>query len=133
MLETIINSIKAELEKAGTPNVYSAFDCVPIEKRTGNIFTVVDICAFESSAPIYTLDTAYIPYTAAAALRITAPESCSMTDIYSYYDRYIGTSVAGASGRLSGMTVKFDSNIRRLVMTVKVSLSGIVKAERSVV
>ena len=133
MLETIINSVKSELEKAGATSVYSAFDCVPLEKRAGNIFTVVDICAFESSAPIYSLNTVYVPYTAVAALRITAPENCSMTDIYSYYDRYIGASVTGASGRISGMTVKFDSNIRRLVMTVKVSLSGIIKAERSAV
>lgn len=131
MLGTIINSIKSELEKVGATGVYSAFDNVPLEKRAGNIFTVVDICAFESTAPIYSLDTVYIPYTAAAAIRITAPESCTMTDIYTYYDKYISAAIAGASGNLSGMTVKFDSNIRRLVMTVKVSLSGIIKAERS--
>ena len=130
MLETIISSVKAELEKAGTPNVYSAFDNVPIEKRSGNIYTVVDICSFESSSPIYSLNTVYIPYKAGVSLRITAPESSDMTDIYSYYDRYIGASAAGASGSLSGMTVKYDSNIRRLVMTVKVSLSGIIRAER---
>lgn len=131
MLETIINSVKSELEKSGAANVYSAFDCVPIEKRAGGIFTVVDVCSFESSAPIYTLDTLYIPYKAGVAIKITAPADCSMTDIYSYYDRYIGTSIAGASGKLGGMTVKFDSNIHRLVMTVKVSLSGIIRAERS--
>ena len=50
MLEAIISSVKAELEKSGAAHVYSAFDCIPVGKRTGNIFTVVDIGSFESSS-----------------------------------------------------------------------------------
>lgn len=130
MLETIISTVKAELEKSGVPHVYSAFDCIPAGKRTGNIFTIVDIGSFESSTPIYTLNTVYIPYKAEVSLRITAPEKCSADDIYRYYDSYISTITSGISGRLVGMTVKYDSNIRRLVMTVRISLGGIIRTER---
>ncbi len=132
MLETIINAIKAKLEENGADNVYSAFDNVNMESRSKSIFTVVDISSFESSAPIYSLYTVYIPYKAEAEIKVTAPENCSMTDIYRYYDKFIGTALAGFNGSFKGMTVKFDSNIRRLVLTAKLSLSGIIRLERSV-
>lgn len=135
MLETIINAVKAKLQECGAHPVYSAFDNVPIERRDKGIFTVVDISSFESSAPIYSLYTVYIPYKAETEIRIIAPEHCSMTDIYRYYDKFIGEAAAGLyglNGSLRGMTVKFDSNIRRLVLTAKLSLSGIIRSERSV-
>lgn len=132
MLETIINAIKAKLEENGAVNVYSAFDNAAIESLKKSLFTVVDISAFESSAPIYSLYTVYIPYRAETEIRVTAPEYCSMTHIYRYYDKFIGAAAAGFKGTLKGMTVKFDSNIRRLVLTARLSLSGIIRSERSV-
>lgn len=132
MLETIINAVKARLEENGAEHVYSAFDNVPMESRRRDIFTVVDISSFESSAPIYSLCTVYIPYRAETEIRVTAPEYCSMTDIYRYYDKFIGTAAGGFNGSVKGLTVKFDSNIRRLVLTAKLSLSGIIRSERSV-
>lgn len=132
MLETIINAVKAKLEENGADRVYSAFDNVPMESRKGGIFTVVDISSFESSAPIYSLYMVYIPYRAETEIRVTAPENCSMTDIYRYYDKFIGAAAAGSNGSLKGMTVKFDSNIRRLVLTARLSLSGIIRSERSI-
>lgn len=135
MLETIINAVKAKLEECGAVPVYSAFDNVPAEMRSKEIFTVVDICSFESSAPIYSLYTVYIPYKAETEIRVTAPESCSMTILYRYCDKFIGAAAAGLSGingSINGMTVKYDSNICRLVLTAKLSLSGIIKTERSV-
>lgn len=132
MLETIINAVKAKLEENGAHNVYSAFDNVRMESRSKDIFTVVDISSFESSAPIYSLYTVYIPYKAEMEIKVTAPENCSMTDIYRYYDKFIAASLAGFNGSFKGMTVKFDSNIRRLVLTAKLSFSGIIRLERSV-
>lgn len=135
MLEAIINAVKAKLEECGAHPVYSAFDNVPLERRDRGIFTVADIISFESSAPIYSLCTVYIPYKAEVEIRVTAPENSSMTDIYRYYDKFIGAAAAGLSGlngSLKGMTVKFDSNIRRLVLTAKISLSGIIRSERSI-
>ncbi len=134
MLETIINAVKAKLEECGAAPVCSAFDNIPAERRSKGIFTVVDICSFESSAPIYSLYTIYIPYRAEAEIRVTAPESCSMTELYRYCDKFIGAAAAGLSGMngsIKGMTVKYDSNICRLVLTAKLLLSGIIKTERS--
>lgn len=132
MLETIINAVKAKLEENGAHNVYSAFDNVRMESRSKDIFTVVDISSFESSAPIYSLYTVYIPYKAETEIKVTAPVNCSMTDIYRYYDKFIAAALAGFNGSFKGMTVKFDSNIRRLVLTAKLSFSGIIRLERSV-
>ena len=118
MFETIINAVKESLGEWGFAPVYSAFDNVPAERRSKGFFTVVDICSFESSAPIYSPYTVYIPYMAETEIRVTAPESCSMTEIYRYCDRFIGEAVAGLSGMngsIKGMTVKYDSNICRLV------------------
>ena len=39
--------------------------------------------------------------------------------------------MSGLTCRLTKMSVKFDSNIRRLVLTVKLAASGITKIERS--
>lgn len=135
MLETIIGAVIEKLKECGASPVYSAFNNISIERRGKGIFIVADICSFESSAPIYSLYTVYLPYRAEVEVRVTAPENYSAADIYRYYDRYIGTAVSGMSGlngSLKGMTVRFDSNIRRLVLTAKVALSGIIRSERSV-
>lgn len=92
------------------------------------------ISAFESSAPIYSPYTVYVPFKAEVEINVTAPENYSMVQLYSYYDENISKAVEDMSGltcRLTKMSVKFDSNIRRLVLTVKLAASGITKIERS--
>jgi hypothetical protein len=75
-----------------------------------------------------------VPFKAEVEINVTAPENYSMVQLYSYYDENISKAVEDMSGltcRLTKMSVKFDSNIRRLVLTVKLAASGITKIERS--
>lgn len=134
MLETIINAVKEKLTECGVSPVYSTFENISPERREKGIFTVTDICSFESSAPVYSLYTVYLPYKAEVEIRVTAPENYTAAQLYRYYDKYISTAIAdisGQSGSLRGMTVKFDSNIHRLVLSAKVGLCGIIRTERS--
>jgi len=134
MLRDIIQDIISRLRAQDVTDVYSAFDAKAVERKGKGFFTVVGISAFESSAPIYSPYTVYVPFKAEVEINVTAPEDYSMVQLYGYYDENISKAVEDMSGltcRLTKMSVKFDSNIRRLVLTVKLAASGITKIERS--
>ncbi|WP_028520076.1 hypothetical protein [Ruminococcus flavefaciens] len=134
MLRDIIQDIISRLRAQDVTDVYSAFDAKAVERKGRSFFTVVGISAFESSAPIYSPYTVYVPFKAEVEINVTAPENYSMVQLYGYYDENISKAVEDMSGltcRLTKMSVKFDSNIRRLVLTVKLAASGITKIERS--
>lgn len=134
MLREIIDNIIAKFTENGAEPVYSAFDARAVSKKGGGIFTVVGISSFESSPPIYSPYTVYIPFKSELEISITAPDGYSMVELYDYYDSKIAPTVFELSGltcELSRMSVKFDSNIQRLVMNIRIAASGITKLERS--
>lgn len=133
MLRQIITSAVNALTGAGVPQVYSSFDSIPVERKSRGIFTVVSIGAFESSTPVYSAYTMYLPFKAEIVINITAPEKWSMDKLYTYFDSTTApalTSLAGMTSRISGITIKHDSNIDRFVLSVKLGVSGITKIER---
>ena len=134
MLREIINNIIAKLEAGGVTDVYSAFDAKDIASKAKGIFTVVGIGGFESFSPIYSPYTVFIPFKTDIEMNITAPSKTSVTDIYTFYDEKIEPVISDMSGltcNLSKMSITFDTNIQRLVLTAKLSASGITKTERS--
>lgn len=135
MLREIIDGIIEKLSQKGAAPVYSAFDARAVSRKgNGGIFTVVGISSFEASSPIYSPYTVYIPFKSELEISITAPEGYSLLKIYDYYDEKIAPAVFELSGltcKLSGMSVRSDSNIGRLVMNVRIAASGITKLERS--
>ena len=133
MLKTIINSIIDELEAAEVENVYSAFDAYTIENK-GDIFTVIGIGAFETAAPVYTMAYAYIPFRAEVDISITTPKSMTMDEIYDYYADNIESVLLQMTDMryaLKKMSLKFDSNIQRIVLNIKLETGGMAKLERS--
>ena len=134
MLNDILNSIVLNLRTHGVSPVYSAFDAVDIARKSHDIFTVVGISSFESDSPIFSQYTVFFPFKADIEIKLTAPEKFSLAQIYTYYDTKIEPVVSEMSGltcRLAGLSAKFDSNIQRLVLTVRLKTSGITKLERS--
>ncbi|SHM75007.1 hypothetical protein [Ruminococcus flavefaciens] len=134
MLRDIINDVISKLRACGIDAVYSAFDAADISKKEKELFTVVGIGGFESSTPIYSPSYIYIPFRADIEIRITASKNSSADDIFLFYDENIEPVIADMSGltcSLSKMSIKFDSNIQRLVLTVVLSARGITKTERS--
>ena len=133
MLRELINDITSKLSENGVTPVYSAFDAVPVSRKGSGFFTVVGIGSYESSTPIYSPYTVFLPFRTEIEISITAPENYSMIQLYDYYDEKVGPVVADMSGmtcRLSRMSVKFDSNIQRLVLKAGLSASGITKIGR---
>ena len=134
MLREIIDDIIEKLAEADAAPVYSAFDARSTDSKGRSFFTVVGISGFEASQPIYSPYTVYIPFKTELELNITAPDSCPMEDLYNFYDTKVSPVIFDMSGltcRLSKMSIKFDSSIQRLVLTVKLYASGITKLERS--
>lgn len=134
MLSNIIRTIISELDFGGVENVYSAFDAVSLERKNKGIFTVVGVNSFESSAPIYSQYTIFVPFKAEIGISVTAPESSSLEQLYNYYDEKVSpviNKLSGLSSSIRGMTIKFDSAIHRLVLTAKLLASGITRIERS--
>ena len=134
MLRKLMEETAARLRASGASHVYSAFDAVDIQKKGRSIFPVIDVSSLECSTPIYSLSTIYLPFKAELSLRITAPECWTMEQLYDYFDQYIAPAVEAMSDlncSLRSLTLKPDSNIRRLVMTVKMSAGGIIRTERS--
>lgn len=134
MLKTIISDIINLLTEHGVKEVYSAFDAVDIQRKSKGIFSVAEIRSFSSSVPIYSQNYVYIPFKADISLRITAPESWTMDRLYTYFDELIAPAVKSMSSlnsSINDITIKPDSNIHRLVLTVDFSTAGMIKDERS--
>ena len=133
MLTDVLNSIKNELTDAGVTNVYTIFDAVPIEKKGRDFFTVVGISSFETSSPIYSEFTIFIPFKAEVEIKITARESGELAALYRYYDTKIEpviNQLSNLSSKISRMSLKHDTNINRLVLNAGFSINGIRKIER---
>ena len=134
MLRDIIDSIIEKLAENQVFPVYSAFDGRALDRKGRSFFTVVGISAFESSTPIYSQYMVYLPFKAELELNVTAPDKSSAEELCEYYDNNIAPVILDMSGltcSISKMSLKFDSNIQRLVLTVKLRVSGITKFERS--
>ena len=133
MLRDIIDDIIEKLAENHVYPVYSAFDGRALDRKGREFFTVVGISAFESSTPIYSQYMVYLPFKSELELSVTAPDSSSMEELYEYYDNNIAPVIfdmAGLTCSLSKMSIKFDTNIQRLVLSVKLRVSGITKFER---
>lgn len=134
MLREIIDDIIEKLAENQVSPVYSAFDARALDRKGSSFFTIVGINSFESSQPVYSQYKVYIPFKAEIDITVAAPESCSMTELYSYYDTGIEPVVFDMSGltcTLTKMSVKFDNNIQRLVLSIRIAASGMTSAERS--
>ncbi|MBR4626856.1 MAG: hypothetical protein IKO47_04025 [Ruminococcus sp.] len=134
MLNSIIERVVRELRTYGSDPVYSAFDAESVEKKGKGIYTIVGVEAFESTAPVYSPYVVYIPFRADISVKVTAPPEFPMSRLFDYYS----TKTAVAVGELSGLdcslkklSVKYDSNINRLVLTALLSSGGITRIERS--
>lgn len=134
MINSIISAAAAKLRAHGASPVYSAFDAVPVELKSGGIYTVVGVSSFESSVPIYSLSTIFLPFKAELEIKVTAPKNYSAEQVYEYFAERIAPAAVELSGLgsfLKRIFIKFDSNIDRLVLTAVVSTVGTTKIERS--
>ena len=128
----VINRIKQELIENGTRDVYSAFDAIPVTSK-GGFFTVIVFRNFESLTPIYSKYTIYIPFKAELEITVTSPKDATMEEVYNYYEVKISKvidRICGFTNNISRMSVKSDSNIKRFILSVGLSVEGIQKIER---
>jgi len=134
MLNTIISRIARELRAFGSDPVYSAFDAVPAEKKSKGIYTIVGIESFESTAPVYSPYIVYLPFKADISIKVTAPPEVPLSALYDYYSSKTAVAIGELSGlscTLKKLSVKYDSNISRLVLTAVLTAGGITRIERS--
>lgn len=134
MLKNVISEISLALADKGTKHIYSAFDNIPVNYKGREIFNVVGVESFESSAPIYSQYTVYIPFKAEAVVSVAAPPDYPAEKLYSYFDEHIlpaFESISSLTCSLKKLVIKKDSAIDRLVLKVNFSVSGITRLERS--
>lgn len=134
MLKNVISEISLALADKGAEHIYSAFDNIPVNYKGREIFNVVGVESFESSAPIYSQYTVYIPFKAEAAVSVAAPPDYPAEKLYSYFDEHIlpaFESISSLTCSLKKLVIKKDSAIDRLVLKVNFSVSGITRLERS--
>lgn len=133
MINSIINEVAEKLSQKGVKQVYSAFDAVSVEKKSRDFFTVIGLDTFELQTPIYSEFTVFVPYKAVIDINVTAPERYSMQKLYGYFLDVIKpalTEISGSNCLVRKISMKHDSNINRLVLTAKLSVSGIDRVER---
>lgn len=134
MINSIIQEIIRKLSHNGTIPVYSAFDAVSVERKNRGFFTVVGLSSFELQTPIYSEFTIFVPYKADIDINVTAPENYSMNKLYQYFSDNIKSDIMEISGMnctMKKISMKHDSNINRLVLTARFSVSGMDRLERS--
>lgn len=133
MLKEILSYITDALKEAGARHVYTAFESVPYDRRPKEPYIVVSADTIETSRPVYTEYEIYLPFTAAAAVSVIAPEGMPLREIYDVFDTQVlpATERSGSiSCRLKGVTLKYDSNIKRTVLKASISVTGICRLER---
>ena len=133
MLKDIIDSVIAKFNAHGLNSVYSAFDALPVESKGNDIYSIVGVSEFESSTPIYSLSYIYLPFKTQIEIKITGSKNTSMASLYNYFDTYIQpviNDMADLNCSLKKISVKYDSNIQRLVLAINLSASGMSKFER---
>lgn len=134
MLSKIIKTVSDGLISGGVFPVYNAFDNVLLEKKCKGIFTIVEISSFESSSPIYSPYTVFLPFKAEVTIKATAPQDYPIETLYSFYDEKVSPAInklTGLNGSLKDLSIKYDSNINRLVLSAKLLTSGITRVERN--
>lgn len=131
-MRDLLDLFKEALNDAGNENVYLAFDALPVREK-GRFFTVLGIKSFEASSPVYSQYTVFMPFNAEVEINVYAPESQTMRLLLRHFELYVMPAVdslAGLTTHISRYNMKHDSNLKRLVLTVGVSVSGIRRIER---
>lgn len=134
MLKYIIEQLSAELKDCGVKEVYTAFDNIPADSKGGEPYTVVSVEGFESTAPIYTDSYLYIPFKADACISLVAPRSVTMAQLYDRFDREIlpvVEKIGSMKCTLKNLTMKYDTNMRKTVLKMRLCVSGLSRLERS--
>lgn len=134
MLRTVLDRISQELENSGAENIYTSFDYIPIEKKGKDIFVVAGVENYESSAPIYSEYSIFLPFKSAASISLIAPQSTPMVKLYDYFDSIILPALKNMNSltcSLSDVSMKNDTNINRMVLKARFRVSGISRLERS--
>lgn len=134
MINSIINEVVEKLSASGLKEVYSAYDAVPVERKSRSFYTIIGLDSFESQQPVYSPETVFIPYKAEIFINVTAPESYSMRKLYEYFSGNIKPVIMENTGidfYIKKVSMKHDTQISRLVLTAKISVTGIENYERN--
>lgn len=133
MIKNILSQISEALASFGITSVYTAFDNIPVSKKESR-YIVVSVNSFETASPIFSDRTIFLPYKAVAELSVIAPCTSALAELYDYFDSELlplMDKLGSLTSSLRGVSMKYDSNINRLVMKIQLSVSGISRIERS--
>ncbi|HBB72428.1 MAG TPA: hypothetical protein DCZ71_07475 [Ruminococcus sp.] len=134
MIKAVLEQVTAMLRAYGMRDVYTAFDALPIEDK-GRIFTVVGVESMKIDKPLYSLGAVYFPFSASVSIKITAPESADSGKLLEYYSTSAQPALLKNSDlccSLTGLTIKHDTSLCRLVLRADHSVKGVTVAERSI-
>ncbi|MCR4888021.1 MAG: hypothetical protein K5979_02415 [Ruminococcus sp.] len=128
----ILNELRTALVEAGNDNVYFAFDTVPVSSK-GSFITVIGAKSYEAMTPVYSQYTIFIPFRTELEVILSAPERCTMSQVYGYFEEKVLPAINGISGlssSLSSLVIKHDTNMKRLVLTAGIKAGGVQRIER---
>lgn len=136
MLKAVTDAVTSALENAGITEVYTAFDNIPVREKgsSDGIFAVVSAGALKTSAPLYSPYTVFVPFEAEAELSLLAPLKTGLYSLFSYFGEAVLPVLTAPNGpciSIRGITAGRDSNLSRLAMKIRLSVSGISRIERS--
>jgi len=134
MIDTVINNIKNSLINNNCKAVYSAFDAVPYYSKNNEISTYIGMQEFETHIPIYSLNTVFIPFSAVAEISVHAPAEFSADKLFAFFSNYILSALNNSDYHIyefKKITVKPDTNLKKLILKCDFCLSGIFRKENS--
>lgn len=133
MIDTLINNIRNSLISSDYKDVYSAFDSIPYYSKNNNVIsTYVNIPEFETHTPVYALNTVFIPFSAVAEISVNAPADCSAENLFAFFSEYILPKLNDSDYHIyevRKITLKPDTNIRKLVLKYNFRIEGIFRKE----
>lgn len=134
MIDNIIKNIKSLLLSDDYKAVYSSFDNIPYYNKNKGISTYIGIPEFETRNPIYALNTVFIPFSGCLEISVAASLDCSADSLFSFFGEYILPRLSDSEFHIyevKKITLKPDTNIKRLVLKCQLRISGIFRKENT--
>lgn len=126
-MDEICQTLLARLKNAGIPEVYPAFDAVPLKAKSAALFTVLSIRNMQCGEGYPAEGGAVYPFTADVRADLLAPMTADAQELLQYFFVHIVPAMLGADClclRFDAGMPKVDVKMQKMVFGGEFRLNG---------
>lgn len=127
-MHEISQMLLERLKNAGIPEIYPAFDAVPLRQKSSSLFTVLSVSRIECKEGFPVQGGAAYPFTAQIRADLLAPMTADAQSMQTYFFAEIVPAMLGADClflRLDAGSPKTDLQLQKVVFGGEFRLNGV--------